>query len=280
MPSAVNFGAAGAVIVFCIALGASAEIDRTRLHFAPNGNFASNGDFLPGKFGFNLAEVTSVSELDTLPAGVKGLVWVGRCGGADAAFIKTVRSYAGNPNLFGFYLMDDPDPTGWYSDRCAASDLKAEADWIHANIPEAVTFILLMNMGSSKTPSFTNSYNPTNSHVDLFGISAYPCRTEVNGCDFNMIDRFVAAAASAGIPLANTVPVYQAFGGGDWSDDGGGRYVLPTGEQEQEILARWEVLVPAPAFDYAYSWGSQRGDASLHTAFDLQMVFSGHNRAN
>ena len=280
MPSAVNFRAAGAVIVSCIALGASAEIDRTRLHFAPNGNFASNGDFLPGKVGFNLAEVTSVSVLETLPAGVKGLVWVGRCGGVDPAFIETVRPYTGNPNLFGFYLMDDPDPTGLYSERCTAADLRAEADWIHANISDAVTFILLMNMGSSKTPSFTGSYGPTNSHVDLFGISVYPCRTELNGCDFSMIDRFVAAAESAGVPRANMVPVYQAFGAGDWSDDGGGRYVLPTAGQEEEILATWRALVPAPAFDYAYSWGSQRGDVSLRTAFDLQTVFSGHNRAN
>src|ERR1700757_2232824 len=111
MPSAVNLGAVSAVFVFCIALGASAEIHTARLHFAPNGNFASNGDFLPGKVGFNLAEVTSVSALDTLPAGVKGLVWVGRCGGVDAPFLETVRPYAGSPNLFGFYLMDDPDPT-------------------------------------------------------------------------------------------------------------------------------------------------------------------------
>jgi hypothetical protein len=276
----VNLGAASAVFVVCIALGASAEIHRARLHFAPNGNFASNGDFLPGKVGFNLADVTSASALDTLPAGVKGLVWVGRCGGVDAPFLEAVQPYAGNANLFGFYLMDDPDPTGWHSDRCAGADLKAEADWIHANMPGAVTFILLMNMGSSTTPSFPDAYKPANSHVDLFGFSPYPCRTELNLCDFDMIDRYVAAAEASGISRGRMVPVYQAFGGGDWSDGGGGRYTLPTAAQEQQILARWGALVPVATFDFAYSWGSQHGDAALDSSLELQTVFASHNRAD
>jgi hypothetical protein len=272
MSSFAKFAAAGGVFVFCVALGASAEIDGARLHFAPNGNFDSSGGYLPGKVGFNLADVSSVITLESLPRGVKGLAWIGQCGGVDPSFLSAVRPYIGNPNLFGFYLMDDPDPTGWYSHRCQADDLKAESDWIHANVPGAVTFILLMNMGSSTTPSFTGSYNSTNSHVDLFGISAYPCLTELNGCDFDIIDRYVVAAESLDIPRDRMVPVYQVFGGG--------RYVLPTVGQEREILARWGALVPTAVFDYAYSWGSQRGDVALHSALDLQTVLSSHNRAN
>jgi len=76
------------------------------------------------------------------------------------------------------------------------------------------------------------------------------------------------------------VPVYQAFGGGDWVDDNRGRYVLPTAAEEQEILFRWQTLVPMPVFDYAYSWGSQRGDVALESSSDLQTVFSGHNNDN
>jgi len=137
-----------------------------------------------------------------------------------------------------------------------------------------------MNVGSSRTPSFAGSYNPANSHVDLFGISPYPCRTELNGCDFDMIERFVAAAEGAGFPRPSMVPVYQAFGGGDWVDDNRGRYVLPAAAEEQEILFRWQRLVPTPVFDYAYSWGSQRGDVALESSSDLQTVFSGHNNDN
>lgn len=280
MPTSLTLLSVGAAFAFCIALGAPAEAATMRLHYAPNGNFGSNGAYLPGKDGFNLADVSSAGELAALPAGVKGLAWIGQCDGVDAAFLKTVQAYIGKSNLFGFYLMDDPDPRGRSVHRCAADNLKAEADWIHANAPGAKTFIVLMNLGSSKTPSFAGSYNPVNSHIDLFGFSPYPCRTELHGCDFDMVDRYVAAAEASGIPRNRMVPVYQTFGGGTWVDDSGGRFVMPTVGQEQKILARWEALVPMAVFDYAYSWGSQRGDTALQSASDLQTIFSSHNRAD
>jgi hypothetical protein len=57
----------------------------------PNRNFDSKGNFLPGRVGFNLADVSSVAQINSLPDGVKALVWVGQCAGADAVFIKTRR---------------------------------------------------------------------------------------------------------------------------------------------------------------------------------------------
>ncbi len=250
---------------------------RSALHYTSNRNFNSNGKYLPGAIGFNLADVSNANQLNSLPDGVKGLVWVGQCKGVDTTFLNTVRPYIGNTKLFGFYLMDDPDPTGVYRPLCAADNLKAESDWIHANVPGAKTFILLMPMSSFKTPSFTGTYNPANTHVDLFGIDPYPCRTELNGCDYSVIDRYVAAAESWGVPRESMVPVYQAFGGGNWVNDGGGRYALPTVSQLQQILARWEALVPAPMFDYAYSWGSQNADVTLDRSPDLQAVFRRRN---
>jgi hypothetical protein len=272
-------GAVSALCTACTARGTAVEDATTRLHFAANGNFYSDGTYLPGRAGFNLADVSSVPQLDSLPAGVKGLVWVGQCGGADASFVKTVQGYVGNPKLFGFYLMDDPDPRIRSLHRCTAANLMAEADWLHAHAPGAKTFVALMNLGSSKAPSYAGSYTPANSHVDLFGFAAYPCRTELKQCDFAMIDRYVAAAEAAGIPRDRMVPIYQAFGSG-WSDDGGGQYALPTIAQERQILARWGALVPTPVFDYAYSWGLQRGDVALQADFDLQAVFASHNRAD
>ena len=252
----------------------------TRLHFAANGNFDPSGIYAPGRIGFNLADVPNVATLDALPAGVKGLAWVGRCGGVDAGFLAVVRPYLGHKNLFGFNLMDDPDPTGRYASACAADKLKAEADWIHANMPGVKTFIALMNLGSSRKPSFAGSYNPANSHVDLFGVSPYPCRSELRGCDFDMIDRFVAAAETAQIPKDAIVPIFQSFGGGLWRDDEGGRYRLPTNMEEQQIIARWDALVPNPTFDYVYSWGRQRDDSALQASPDLQAVFLRRNNNN
>jgi hypothetical protein len=271
---------AGASFIVGVAFAASAlPQSRTVLHYASNGNFDANGRYLPGQVGFNVADVSGAGQLDYLPAGVKGLAWVGQCDGVDSAFLDTVRPYIGKRNLLGFYLIDDPDPTGWWRRVCTATNLMAESDWIHANVSGALTFILLMNMGRSKSPSFAGTYNPANSHVDLFGIDPYPCRTELDECDYDMIDNYVTAAESSGIPRSRMVPVYQAFGGGYWVDDGGGRYALPTASQERKILARWGTLVPAPVFDYAYSWGSQKADDALESATDLQAVFSLKNGA-
>jgi hypothetical protein len=250
---------------------------RSALHFASNGNFDPAGNYLPHAAGFNLADVNSPAQLDALPEGVKGLVWVGQCNGADAKFVETIRPFIGNEKLFGFYLMDDPDPTGQHFPLCKAENLKAESDWIHANVPGAKTFVLLMTMTSSRTPSFKDTYNPANSHVDLFGIDPYPCRTELNGCDYRQIDRYVAAAEAAGVPRDKMIPVYQTFGGGRWFTDGGGRYVLPSASQMQQMLARWDALVPAPVFDFAYSWGTQKGASTLAGSPELQAVFLRRN---
>jgi len=270
----------GAMLVGAM-LGAPAHGgSNTELHHAPNRNFDARGNYLPGKVGFNVADVSTAKQLNSLPNGVKALVWVGQCGGVDELFLKTVQPFIGSSKLLGFFLMDDPDPTGRYYPLCTADNLRAESDWIHANVPGAKTFIVLMKLSSSKAPSFINTYNPANSHVDLFGIDPYPCRTELKDCDYDMIDRYVAAAEAWGIPRSVMVPVYQTFGGGNWRDDGGGRYILPNVSQMRQILDRWGTLAPTPVFDFAYSWGSQNADQALEGSSDLQAVFSHHNNAS
>jgi hypothetical protein len=249
------------------------------LHYASGGGIASSGEFEAGAAGFNLADVQSVDQLNALPQGVQGLVWLDQSDGATTSFKEAVTPYIGNPKLYGFYLVDEPDPTGQWGRLVAADDLKAESDWIHDNVPGAKTFITMMDMGSSQHSDFTNTYNPENTHIDLFGLDPYPVRSETSSIDFGMIDRAVAAAVDSGIPLANIVPVYQAFGGGGWVNDGGGSYVVPTAAEEQQLIDHWQELVPAPAFDYAYSWISQNGDTALENRPDLQSVFLSHNTA-
>jgi SAM-dependent methyltransferase len=267
------------LLMLGVMLGTAHGAPKTALHHAPNGNFDSKGNYRPGKIGFNLADVNSVPQLSSLPNGVKGLAWIGQCKGVDATFLKTVQPYINTSKLFGFYLMDDPDPTGKYYPLCTAENLKAESDWIHRKFPGAKTFVVLMKLSSSKAPSFIDTYNPANSHIDLFGIDPYPCRTELKDCDYDMIDRYVTAADAWGIPRNSMVPVYQSFGGGNWRDDGGGKYALPTVDQMQQMLTRWGTLVPTPVFDIAYSWGTQNGDVALEGSPDLQTVFSLHNNA-
>jgi hypothetical protein len=264
------------MVSFC-AVGQTAS--KRSLHYAPNGNFDGRGNYLPGKLGFNLADVSNVRQLNALPAGVMGLVWIGQCNGVDGTFLDSVRPFIGNSKLFGFYLADDPDPRpanvmGPHARTCKAEALKAESDWIHANVPGAMTFIVLMNLSSPSAPSFENTYDPVNAHVDLFGIDPYPCRTKSNGCDFDMIDRYVAAAQAWGVPRTRMVPVFQAFGNGGWRD----QYALPEAWEMRQILARWRALIPNPVFDMTYSWGSQNGDTALEGAPHLHAVVSAHIR--
>jgi hypothetical protein len=244
----------------------------TALHYSPGSNITSSGAYAPGADGFNLADVDSVSALDALPTGVKGLVWLGLCTGADSNFVNTVSPFIGNPRVYGFYLMDEPDPTGQYAPLCRAANLKAESDWIHTNVPGARTFIVMMNMGSDTDPSYLNTYNSANTDIDLFGLDPYPCKTEFNGCNYGVIDAAVAAAEVWGIVESQIVPVYQAFGGGGYAD-----WILPTASAEQESWAVWAALVAYPAFDYAYSWGAQDDDQALSTTPALQQVFAEKN---
>jgi hypothetical protein len=257
--------------------GSSSQGPKTSLHYTSNSNFSGTA-YTPGADGFNIADVSSPTELNTLPNGVKGLIYLNLCNGADSNFITTVQPFVGNSKVFGFYLIDEPDPTGKYKTLCPASMLKAESDWIHSHDQGAKTFIILMNMAASRTPTYMNTYNPSNSDIDYFGIDAYPCRTDYNGCDFTIVTRNITAANAAGIPIANIVPVYQTFGGGSWTTDGGGKYTIPTASQETQLLTTWASVIPSPGFDYAYSWGTQNGDQALSGDSALQQIFSAHNK--
>ncbi|MBL8568655.1 MAG: calcium-binding protein [Phreatobacter sp.] len=246
------------------------------LHYVAGGGIENNGKYTAGTAGFNLADVQSLEQLNALPDGVKGLVWLDKAEGVTSEFIAKVSQYIGNDKLWGFYLADEPDPTGQWGTKVSAADLKAESDWIHANVPGAKTFIVMMNMGMTSDPTYMNTYNPANTGIDYYGLDPYPIRTGGN-IDLSSINKNVEAAIKAGIPLEAIVPVYQAFGGGGWSTDTGGKYVMPTSAQMKAMIDHWATVVPDPIFDYAYHWESQNGDQALSTNSALLDVFRQHN---
>ena len=214
----------------------------------------------------------TISATTALPAGVKGLEYIGSCAGVTTSFQTTIASFIGDAKVFGFYLMDEPQLSS-----CPPANLKAESDWIHSNDPGTKTFIVVENGTKNPAmPSYVNTYNPANTDVDLFGLVSYPCLKGVSRCAYSWIPSTVAAAEKAGIPLADIVPVYQAFGAYDAYNDA--EWVLPTAKQESEILSMWGSSVPTPVFDYAYSWGVQLGDHALSGSPSLQSVFLAHNR--
>jgi Ca2+-binding RTX toxin-like protein len=245
----------------------------TTLHYTSGG---SGADIATA--GFNLADVSSVDQLNALPSGMKGLVWLNEVNGASSSFIQKVTPFIGNSKVFGFFLVDEPDPTGKWGTYASAANLMAESDWIHSHLPGAKTYITMMSLGTSANPDFSNTYNPANTHIDYYGVDAYPVRTG-GVVDYNMIDRYVAAAKAAGIPVSQMIPGYQAFGGGNYKTDTGGQYVVPTAAQEQTMMDHFAKLVPSPAFDYAYAWGSQQGDTALGDSAALKAFFLQHNQS-
>jgi hypothetical protein len=58
-----------------------------------SGSNMVNGEYAPGAFGFNLADVSSLANLNRLPDGVKGLVYIGTsaggCTGNSAQFRRS-----------------------------------------------------------------------------------------------------------------------------------------------------------------------------------------------
>ena len=268
------------VILICGQSTPAAEERGRTLHYTSGGSGATIATA-----GFNLADVQYVEELNALPVGMKGLIWLDESGGVTSRFIAKVKPFISNPKLFGFRLCDEPDITGKYHPPAVSpAALKAEADWIRANVPGAVTFVTLMDMGSFEAPGFMNTFNPANTGIDLFGLDPYPVRGKAFDLDF--IDRTVEAAVAAGIPLNRIVPVFQAFGGGKWKTRTGASidvYELPTPDQANQIFARWAIYSPHPVFDFAYAWGSQNGDTKLGSAspeaLSLRAAFKAHNTA-
>ena len=250
------------------------------LHYASGNNIDSQGNFTPAVAGFNLADVSYVEQVNELPDGVQALVWLNQYSGVTQSFIDAVTPFLGNPKVYGFFLVDEPDPTGKWGTKATAADLRAESDWIHSHDPGAKTFITMMNMGSADSPDYTNTFTPQNTHIDLFGIDWYPVWSDQTSVNYDMIDQYVAAAVHAGIPVDQIVPTYQTFGGGNWVTESGSHFVMPTADQEQQMLDHWASAVPNAAFDYAYAWGTQNGDVALESSPELQRVFLEHNTSS
>lgn len=216
----------------------SRTAERHTLHYIAN----RHGSTRPAALGFDLFDTGP--HLTDLPRGTKALVWLGEKVPTmpTSAWKHTVRRLAAKPRVFGYYLADEPH------DPASVAALRAKADFI-ARVSKGaqVSFITLSEIRDYRT------FRPAASHVTLFGLDPYP--KSVNGFVLSKVDRKVQAARSAGIPAGRIVPVYQAFGQGRTAER---YYAMPTARQTRLLLARWRRLVPAPVFDYTYTWGHQR----------------------
>jgi hypothetical protein len=137
--------------------GWSGPAPQTSLHYATSGNWVGGSAQAVANLGFNVIDVDGSSPglMPYLPAGTKALIYIGTCTGADSTFTTTVGAFSSYASqIYGFYLMDEPDPTGLYATQCLPANLKAESDYLHTNFSGTKTFIVMQNLGTPTTPAF------------------------------------------------------------------------------------------------------------------------------
>lgn len=226
--------------------------------------------------GYDLMDVNpSVSTVNSLPAGLQALVWIGsgqKCPQPrNSTFDSQIDSLAGNPKVFGYYLSDEPETASCSS---GPANLKARADYVKAKHPGAKTFIVIDNQ------SAFSPYRPSVTGVDLVGLDPYGCNVNNadTGCDLTKIGERVNWALSGGWSQASLVPTFQTFG--QTCTAGGDHYYrFPTDSELRAMLAEWDRLVPNPVMDYSYTWKNQV-DTSCPTLVDkpsAQQIMKEHN---
>jgi hypothetical protein len=236
------------------------------------------------RIGFDLFDLGPDKDLiDALGPGQRALVWVGNLdntvctpGYSWSSFTAAVDRLAHDPKVFGYYLSDEPHPS-----ICAhaARDIRARADYIRTHAPGQMSFIVVMDAAricGSHPGCEYRELNPASTHVDLYGIDPFPCHIDAD-CEPERIDEEVLRAVDAGIPRSRIIPVYQVFGQA-CSTKATTFYRVPTAAELTEMFAHWHSVVPAPAFDFAYTWRSV-GPAcpSLDRSAGLRAVVRSHN---
>ncbi|WP_030172050.1 hypothetical protein [Spirillospora albida] len=229
--------------------------------------------------GYDLFDAApDAGDLAALPPGGRALLWVGNttCGefaiASTREFTATVRRFARDPRVYGWYLSDEPNPADCPG---IAARIRKRADIVHRHAPGQKAF-------ASLTDWPMRALRPDVTHLDLIGLDPYPCRTD-RACDLDDIDRMVRQADRAGFPRRMIVPVFQTFG--QECNSGARQWRLPRAGELRAMLRRWDRFVRDPAFDISYSWGRQRrwacptladadGDDGLP---DLQSVMRRHN---
>lgn len=276
------FGVAG-LILSLAGSAASQPEPRPPLHLATNLGGAYER---AAAVGFNLADISSPAALDRLPAGMKGVLWLGngfntecRWHLDDAQVRKVVEAVRNHPKFSGiYYISDEPHPA-----TCpeAPRRLAERSALIRSAHPGARTFIVVLN-----PPRDPTEFAALKDAADYIGVDPYPCtqRNAGTGCDLRGMRRRIGQALAAGIEPERIVPVFQTFGQSCITAPPS-YYRLPSEAETRAMLAIWDELVP-PArrpFDMAYSWGPQDRTACPSLAMadgrshpDLLALFSAY----
>lgn len=247
-------------------------------HIALNSEPSEHGRLR--SLGYDLVDVKPDDpSIAALPTGMQALLWVGddECDRFTIPFERfaaIVQRHAGNPKVYGYNLVDEPNPK-----ECPdlVPELRRRVEHLKRHAPGQKSFISLTDWEMKPLAGI---------HADLIGLDPYPCKGATRPraqCDIRAIDRMVRMADDAGFPRSRVVPVFQTFG--QSCSTGERQYWLPTAAQMTAMLERWDRLAPRPPMDVAYSWGRQdkwvcpglRDADGRDGRPDLQSVMRAHN---
>jgi Calcineurin-like phosphoesterase len=194
-------------------------------------------------YGWNLIDVDSQEEVEALPAGTRGLYWIGdydnaSCGWevSDATLRRKVSAVAGNRKLAGYFFSDEPDP---YRCPAAPAEHRARTKLIHALDPAKFT-IMVSDSNSGRVS--LNQIPLWAGAADYIGFNPYPCYVG-KPCDYAWIATIIRAANRARFPYWGVV---QAFADDEWR--------WPTPAEERHMLSQWSHSRQRGYMTFAWTW--------------------------
>ena len=198
-----------------------------------------------GSLGFNLLDVDEKAAADALPAGTRGLYWLGDYLNTDCSWEKpdaeiTAKVTAGrrDQKIWGYYFSNEPDP---YTCPNAVAQHRARARLIKSIDPSKVTYISLdMNWREQALRQIPLWVGVT----DYVGLNPYICFVGRSKCDFAWLDRVIATAGRARLRYFGHVQVFQAE---EWR--------WPTATELRRMLGRWAASKQKGYSVFTWSWG-------------------------
>jgi hypothetical protein len=252
-------------IAVFIAAPTPARATATHHHYASNlkGQYSS-----AAALGFDYQDVSSKSVMDALPAGVRGLFWLGNLDNVGCTSTLTndqvvakVQANIGDPKFSGiYYIADEPHTSGCTT---AVEDVTARTNLIHQTDSSAKTFIVVLD-GSNHPGEYRAFANA----ADYIGVDPYPCNVNNTTCDYTAMSNKIDSALLY-INASRMVPVFQVFG--QQCNSGSSHfYRMPSAAELQQMLSIWDNKVPPSVrvFDYTYTWGNQTTAAPTLTDAD------------
>jgi chitodextrinase len=221
--------------------------------------------------GVNLIDTGSQWSADQLPAGLRGMVWVGdydntTCSWevSDSSLSSTVTAAKGDAKVFGWFFSDEPNPLACPN---APAQHRARSDLIHSLDPSTKTFIVLDSNGfaGNLTQDAIDQIPLWLGAADFIGLDPYPCLVN-KSCNYTFISNMIAKADSTGIPYVGVLQAFDGTGAGE-------QFRLPTPTELQTMVNLWAASHEVGSGFFAWDWAPANWNLNAHP--ELESVIQG-----